>query len=88
MYPKKVGIFVMKKTIDLSTAIFICLNIMLGGGIFINLHQLTFNVGSFGFIIYLLVFPLLFPVIYCLASLGSAHCVSGGLYVYSKKCFI
>ncbi|QQR48651.1 amino acid permease [bacterium] len=66
------------------TAVLICLNTIMGAGIFINAKPLTFLAGSFGFISYPICALLILPVILSIAELAKLHPVSGGLYVYSK----
>ncbi|MBY0353156.1 amino acid permease [Candidatus Babeliales bacterium] len=70
--------------ISFVTAVLICLNTIMGAGIFINAKPLTFLAGSFGFISYPLCALLILPVILSIAELAKLHPVSGGLYVYSK----
>jgi amino acid transporter len=74
----------MTRRIGLLSAIFICTNTMLGGGLFINLKQLTLKAGALGFVIYAIASLILIPLILCVAELGRLHPVSGGLYTYSK----
>ena len=66
-------------------AILICLNSMIGAGLFINTKPLTQLAGSFGFLGYIIAAFIILPLIICIAELASLHPVAGGLYVYSKE---
>lgn len=66
-------------------AVLICINTMIGAGLFINPPVLTQFVGPFGFIGYMVAGLLMFPVILSIGTLAKLHPVSGGLYVYSKS---
>jgi amino acid transporter len=74
-----------KNKISLFTATLICINAVLGGGIFVNPTPLTQYAGSWGFAGYLLAGIILLPLIITLSELARLHPVSGGLYVYSKE---
>jgi len=65
-------------------AILICINSMIGAGLFISARPLTQYAGAFGFLDYILAACILFPLILCIAELASLHPVAGGLYVYSR----
>ncbi|MFA5075224.1 MAG: amino acid permease [Candidatus Babeliales bacterium] len=73
------------KKINLSTAILININVILGAGIFINPQILTKTVGEFGFIFYIIAALILLPIVLTIASLAQKNQEAGGLYVYSKK---
>jgi APA family basic amino acid/polyamine antiporter len=64
-------------------AILICVNSMIGAGLFINPKPLTMLAGSFGFVGYVIAALILTPLIICVAELAALHPVAGGLYVYS-----
>jgi len=74
-----------KSKISLVTATLICINAVLGGGLFVNPTPLTRYAGSWGFVGYLLAGVILLPLIITLSELTRLHPVSGGLYVYSKE---
>jgi APA family basic amino acid/polyamine antiporter len=65
-------------------AVLICLNSMIGAGLFISVQPLTQLAGPLGFLSYLIAAVILFPIVLCIAELASLHPVAGGLYVYSK----
>lgn len=67
-----------------TKAILICINSMIGAGIFINTKPLAELAGAFGFLSYLVAAIILLPLIICIAELAALHPVAGGLYVYSK----
>ena len=66
-------------------ALFICLNTMLGAGLFINPKPLAMQAGSLGFVGYLLAALIMTPIIYCTAELARLHPVSGGVYAFSQS---
>lgn len=72
------------RTIGLFSAVLIIINIIVGGGIFINLSPLIKLGGAASFWSYLLAGILLLPVVAVLAALARRHPASGGLYVYSQ----
>ncbi len=74
-----------KNKISLVSAILICLNTVLGAGLFINPQALTQMGYHVGFVGYILSAIILFPLILSMAELAKLHPVSGGLYVYSKE---
>ncbi len=76
-----------KSKISATTATLICLNTMIGAGLFINPAQLARMAGPFGFLGYIVAAIILFPTILCISSLAKLHPVSGGLYVYSQQYF-
>ena len=73
-----------KSSITLPTAIFVCINTILGAGAFLNLNLLSTTINQWGFLSYLVSALLLLPLILCLCALGEKLPQSGGLYVYSK----
>lgn len=73
-----------KNSIKPSIGILLCINTMIGAGLFINPGPLTKLAGSLGFAGYAVATLLLLPLILCIAELARLHPVSGGLYVYSK----
>lgn len=72
------------RTIGLFSAVLIIINIIVGGGIFINLSPLIKIGGAASFWSYLIAGVLLLPVVAVLAALARRHPTSGGLYVYSQ----
>jgi basic amino acid/polyamine antiporter, APA family len=74
-----------KNKISLPIAVLICLNTILGGGIFINAQQLAITAGSAGFVGYILGSMVVFPLVLSLAELAKLQPVSGGLFVYVKE---
>jgi basic amino acid/polyamine antiporter, APA family len=66
-------------------AILICINSMIGAGLFINPKPLTQLAGPYGFLVYLLGAVILLPLILSVAELARMHPVAGGLYVYSRE---
>lgn len=66
-------------------ALFICLNTMIGAGLFINPAPLTALAGPLGFLGYFFAACVMMPIIYCTAELASLHPVSGGIYVFAKS---
>lgn len=73
-----------KPSISLPTAIFICINTILGAGAFVNLKQLSISIHQWGFLSYLVSAVLVLPLILCICKLGEILPQSGGLYIYSK----
>ncbi len=71
-------------TIKPFVAILICINSIIGAGLFINPRPLTEFAGAYGFLVYLLGMIILFPLVLSIAELARLHPVAGGLYVYSK----
>lgn len=74
-----------KNKINLTTAIIININIMVGAGIFMNSAPLTKYAGAFGFSSYLFAAILLLPIVLVVAKLAQKNPVAGGLYVYNKE---
>jgi len=72
------------RTIGLWAAVLININVIVGSGIFVNLHPLTAALGSGSFVVYLIAALFLLPVVIVLALLARQHPESGGLYVYTK----
>lgn len=72
------------RTIGPVAATLININIIIGGGIFINLNQLLRAGETAGFTAYLVAALFMLPVVMVLARLAQAHPESGGLYVYAK----
>lgn len=62
----------------------ICINTIIGGGLFINPNPLTTFAGPLGFGGYVLATIFLIPLLLSVAHLAKRNSVSGGLYVYSK----
>lgn len=74
-----------KNKIGPFIATLICLNSMVGAGLFINPKPLTIIAGPLGFAGYILAAIVLLPIIYCTAELASLHPVSGGIYVFGRS---
>ncbi|MFH1461874.1 MAG: amino acid permease [bacterium] len=74
-----------KNKINLTTAILININIMIGAGVFINPAPLTKFAGAFGFTGYLFSAILLLPIVLTIAQLTQRNPIAGGLYVYAKN---
>ncbi|MFA5306423.1 MAG: APC family permease [Candidatus Babeliales bacterium] len=72
------------RNITPTKAILICLNSMIGAGLFISVRPLTEIAGALGFVSYIIAALILLPLILCIAELASLHPVAGGLYVYSN----
>lgn len=72
------------RTIGLVSAVLINVNIIIGGGAFINLAPIIHAAGAAGFLAYVAGAVCLFPVVFVLAALARKHPESGGLYVYTK----
>jgi amino acid transporter len=72
------------RTIGLFSAILININVIVGSGIFINLHPFIRMGGTGSFLAYIVAAACLLPVVVVLAYLARAHPESGGLYVYTK----
>lgn len=70
--------------LSLSAAILICVNIMLGAGIFINTVELAKRAGILGFVAYALIGIMLLPLILSIAHLIKIH-PSGGFYTFAQK---
>lgn len=68
--------------ISFLSATLINLNTIVGVGFFINISNLTTNVGVWSFLSYICGALLLFPVALSLAELAKAHPVAGGLFYY------
>jgi len=74
----------MQKKISVLRAALICINSMIGAGLFINPKPLTQFAGAFGFVGYIIAGLVVLPLILSIAKLATKHPVAGGLYVYSK----
>ena len=70
--------------LSLKTAILINLNIMMGGGIFINTVELSKRTGLLSACMYPLVGILILPLIIAIAQLLKLH-PSGGFYTFAQK---
>ena len=73
-----------EKKLSLPTAILINLNIMMGGGIFINTVELAKRTGLFSGFMYPLIGILILPLILAISQLIKMH-PSGGFYVFAQK---
>ncbi len=72
------------KKITPLLAVLICINSMIGGGLFINPMPLTQIAGPLGFMGYVFSALSFLPIILSIAALAQLHPVAGGLYVYSR----
>lgn len=72
----------MIKKIPVSIAILICINSMIGAGLFINPQPLSQIAGPLGFMGYVFSALLFLPIILSIATLAQLHPVSGGFYAY------
>ncbi|MCB9492978.1 MAG: amino acid permease [Epsilonproteobacteria bacterium] len=73
------------RSISAFVGILICINTMVGAGVFINPMPLTQLAGSFSFLSYIVAALILLPLVLSVAQLAQQHPVSGGLYVYSAE---
>ncbi len=74
-----------KNMISPVVGVLICINTMIGAGLFINAATLAQKVGPWGFVGYLAAAVLMLPLILSISTLAKLHPVSGGLYIFSKK---
>lgn len=72
------------KKIPFVVAVLICVNSMIGAGLFINPKPLTEIAGPLGFMGYVFSALIFLPIILSVATLAQLHPVAGGLYVYAK----
>ena len=73
-----------EKKLSLPTAILINVNIMMGGGIFINTVELAKRTGLLSGFMYPLIGLLILPLIIAISRLIELH-PSGGFYVFGQK---
>jgi len=71
------------RTISLSSAVLISINIIIGAGLFINPAPLTQIAQGWGFAAYVFSGLVLLPLILCIATLATLKPTAGGLYVYA-----
>ncbi len=74
----------MIKKITPLIAMLICINSMIGSGLFLNPMALTQIAGPLGFMGYVFSSLIFIPIILSIATLAKLHPVAGGLYVYSR----
>lgn len=74
-----------KVSISPFVGVLICINTMIGAGLFINPRLLAQGAGKWGFAGYAISALLMLPLILCVGTLAKLHPVSGGLYVFSKQ---
>lgn len=74
-----------KKKIPLLIAIFMSINIVIGGGFFISANELFGTTGALAPLGWVLCGLLLLPLVMVLAKLSNIYPRAGGLYVYSKE---
>lgn len=72
------------KKISAPIAALICINSMIGSGLFLNPTPLTQIAGALGFLGYLFSSIIFVPIILSVATLAKLHPVAGGLYVYAR----
>jgi len=72
------------KKISAPIAMLICINSMIGAGLFTNHMPLTQIAGPLGFMGYIFSLLIFMPIILSIATLAKLHPVAGGLYVYSR----
>lgn len=72
------------RSISLTSAVLISINIIIGAGLFINPAPLAQIAQSYGFLAYPLSALVLLPLILCLAELATLKPSAGGLYVYAQ----
>lgn len=73
-----------KNMISPFVGVLICMNTMIGAGLFINASALVQHAGAWGFVGYIVSALLMFPLILSISTLAKLHPVSGGMYVFSK----
>lgn len=73
------------KKISAPVATLICINSMIGAGLFISPKPLTELAGPLGFMGYVFSSLIFLPIILSIAKLAQHHPVAGGLYVYAKN---
>lgn len=74
-----------KNRISPLIGVLICINTMIGAGLFINSKQIVPIAGAYSFLGYVFAGLLMLPIILSIATLAKLHPVSGGLYVFSKS---
>lgn len=74
-----------KNMISPFVGVLICINTMIGAGLFINAATLAQKAGPWGFVGYIVSALLMLPLILSVSTLAKLHPVSGGLYVFSKN---
>ena len=74
-----------KNMISPVVGVLICINTMIGAGLFINAATLAQKAGPWGFVGYIVSALLMLPLILSISTLAKLHPVSGGLYVFSKS---
>lgn len=73
------------RSISLTGAILLSINIIIGAGLFINPAPLTNIAQGWGFLAYLLGAIVILPLILCLSALATLKPSAGGLYVYAQS---
>lgn len=73
------------KKIPLWIAIFININIVIGGGFFLSAHELFTTSGRLAPLLWIFCALLLLPLVLVLAQLSRLYPSAGGLYIYSKN---
>ncbi len=78
--PKKTGI-------SLLSMIFLCLNGIVGSGLFLLPGQVAQLVGNWGLVVYLMVALIVLSIGWCYAQCASNFTKNGGAYLYAKEAF-
>jgi APA family basic amino acid/polyamine antiporter len=73
------------KKLPLISAIFIIINIVVGGGFFISANNIFKTSGILAPVGWILCATLLLPLILVLSKLSQLHPKAGGLYIYSRE---
>ena len=77
-----------KKTgISLLSMIFLCLNGIVGSGLFLLPGQVASLVGNWGLLVYLMVALIVLSIGWCYAQCASKFTKNGGAYLYAKEAF-
>lgn len=72
------------RSISLTSAVLISINIIVGAGLFINPAPLTHIAQGYGYLAYLASALILLPLILCISELATLKPSAGGLYVYAE----
>lgn len=73
------------RSISLTSAVLISINIIIGAGLFINPAPLAYFANGYGFLAYIVSACILLPLILCIAELATLKPIAGGLYVYAQS---
>lgn len=75
------------KKIGLLSMIFLCLNGIVGSGLFLLPGQVASLVGNWGLAVYLMVALIVLSIGWCYAQCASNFTKNGGAYLYAKEAF-